>query len=308
MDNLLIGCLQSVNMSEKLHYRLNKRIKDDTFDVDNISQYNLFIQISNTMFRICVTDTERNRCLLLEDYKLDAINFPEQLITQLELIYDDHHVLKAGYWKSIKVAMKGMNFSLIPNSLFDKNYLKEYLSLNCTLNTEPEEGFYYYSQKSTDAVNIFSADKKIISWFTKMYPSKNVQVVHHTAPLIEGVMFNGNDLAERTMFLHVEQNYLTILVKNKKTLEFCNTFYFSTAEDFIYYVLFVFDQLNLNQEQTAVTVWGEVTHDSLVYNKLLKYIRDVSFGEKPSSMKFGYWFDEVMDHNFFDLYSMHLCE
>jgi hypothetical protein len=297
-----------VDMQEKLHYRLNKRIKDDGFDVDKLSQYNLFIQISNNLFRICVTDTMLNRCMLLEDYKLESISFPEQLIDQLELIYEDHHVLKAGFWNSIKVAIKGINFSLVPNSLFDKNYLKEYLSLNCTLTSEPEEGFYYYTQKSMDAVTIFSADKKIISWFGKMYPAKHVQVVHHTAPLIEGIMINGTALSERHMYLHVEQHYLTILVKNQKTLEFCNTFYFSTAEDFIYYVLFVFEQLNLNQEETAVTVWGEITPDSLVYNKLLKYIREVSFGAKPSSMKFGYWFDEVMDHNFFDLYSMHLCE
>ncbi|HWZ21148.1 MAG TPA: DUF3822 family protein, partial [Cytophagaceae bacterium] len=60
-------------MSEKLHYRLNKRIKDDTFDVEKLAQYNLYIQISNSLFRICITDTEKNRCLLLEDYKLDAI-------------------------------------------------------------------------------------------------------------------------------------------------------------------------------------------------------------------------------------------
>jgi len=165
-------------MTENLHYSLKKRIKDDSFDVDKLSDYNLFLQISNTLFRICVTDAERNRCLLVEEYKFDSIHFTEQLIDVLDNIYDEHHVLKAGYWKSIKLAVKGMSFSLIPNSLFDKNYLKEYLSLNCTINTEPEPAFYYYNQKSTDAVNIFSADKKVMHWFTQMYPSKNVQLVH----------------------------------------------------------------------------------------------------------------------------------
>lgn len=295
-------------MTENLLYSLKKRIKDDSFDVENLSNYNLFLQLSNNLFRVCVTDAQRNRCLLVEEYKFETIHFPERLIALLEKLYDEHHVLKAGYWKSIKLAVKGMSFSLIPNSLFDKNYLKEYLSLNSTMNSEPEPAFYYYNQKSTDAVNIFSADKKIIHWFTKMYPSKNLQLIHHTAPLIEGVMINSLDNADRNLYLHVEQNYLTVLVKKNKTLEYCNTFYFSTSEDFIYYVLFVFEQLNLNQEQTTVTVWGEIAADSLTYLKLLKYIRYVSFGEKPDSMKFGYWFDEVMDHNFFDLYSMHLCE
>ena len=295
-------------MPQIVHYRLNKKIKDDSFNVDHIADYCLFIQVNYNLFRICVTDTLRNRCLLLEDYKLSGINFPEELAEQLELIYDDHHILKAGYWKSIKIAIKSNNFSLIPNSLFDKNYLKEYLALNCTLHAEPQDSYYYYSQKSTDAVNIFSADKKIINWFSKMYPAKNIQLIHHTSPLIEGIMLSGAAAQDKEMFLQVEQNHLTILVKNNKTLEFCNTFYFQTAEDFIYYVMFVFDQLQLDQENTSVTVWGEITPDSLVYNKLMKYIRKVSLGAKPNSMKFGYFFDEVFDHNFFDLYSMHLCE
>ena len=82
-------------MSINRHYTLLKKIKDDSFNVDNLSNYNLFLQVSNTRFRLCITDIERNRCLLLEDYKLESIHFPEQLIAQLELLYDDHYVLKA---------------------------------------------------------------------------------------------------------------------------------------------------------------------------------------------------------------------
>ncbi|MCS6824322.1 MAG: DUF3822 family protein [Cytophagaceae bacterium] len=295
-------------MSEKQHYRLVKKIKDDLFNVDDISTYNLYLQISHQLFRFCITDSEKNRCLHLEDYRISGITHPDQLIQQLEKLYDEHHLLKAGFWKSIRLAVKNVNFSLVPNSLFDKNFLREYVSINSPQSNTTEEGYYYYAQKSTDAVNIFSADKKIIDWFCKVYPSKNIRVVHYTSSLIEGVMMSANGAEQRQMFLQVEQNYLTIIVKHNKTLEFCNTFYFYTAEDFIYFVMFVFDQLQLSQEETEVVVWGEITHDSLAYNKLVKYIRNVSLGEKPSALKFGYTFDEIMDHNFFDLYSMHLCE
>jgi hypothetical protein len=293
-------------MSEKVHYRLVKKIKDELLNVDEISSYNLYLQISNHVFRFCITDVVKNRCLHLEDYKISFISHPNQLIQQLERLYDEHHLLKAGFWKSIWLAVKNVNFSLVPNSLFDKNFLKEYISINTSLCSMPDEAYYYYTQKSTDAVNIFSADKKIVDWFSKTYPSKNIRVVHYTSSLIEGVMIHGSE--ERLVYLQVEQNYVTIIVKHKKTLEFCNSFYFYTAEDFIYFVMFVFEQLQLSQEETEVVVWGEITPDSLVYNKLIKYIRNVSLGEKPSSMKFGYSFDEIMDHNFFDLYAMHLCE
>lgn len=293
------------NLPKKL-YRLNKKIKDDTFNVDYIARYNLSLQINFSLFRFCVTDTESNRCLLLEDYQFESISRPEQLIEQLELIYDDHHVLQAGFWRSIRLAVKNINFSLVPFSLFDEEYLKEYLNVNCMVHPEQREDIFYYKQQSTEAVNIFSADKDVIGWFINRYPQKTLKVVHHTSPLIEGIMSSGSQ--ERALFIHVENNFLTILVKKNKMLEFCNSFHFFSPEDFVYFTMFVFDQLELNPETTPVVLWGEINHDSPLYKQLYKYIRHVTFGNKPSSLYFGYHFDEIFDHRFFDLYSMHLCE
>lgn len=296
-------------MEAKATYKLNKKIKDDTFNVDLIFQYNLFLQINNNLFRLCITDSESHRCLLLEDYQLFAINSESQLIDLLEQIYDNHHILKAGFWKSIKVAIKTTNFSLIPNSLFDKQYLRDYLSINCTITNENIDNIIYYKQNSTDAVNIFSVNKGLVEYFNNAYRAKSITYVHHTTPFIEGVMIHSTPPAEaKSMYIQVENNHLTILVRKKKNLEFCNTFYFRTPEDFVYFVMFVFDQLKLNPENTGVTLWGEINPDSPIYNKLSKYIRNVSFGDKPSSIYFGYNFDEVFDHRFFDLYSMHFCQ
>ena len=288
-------------------YKLNKKVKDDTFNVDLISNYTLSLQISPNLFRVCVTDGEKNRCLLLEDYSFSSIYGADQIIEKLTEIYDDHHVLKAGYWKSVKLALKTPNFSLVPNSLFDKDFAKDYLNLNCSIKEEAEEVLYYH-QNSTDVVNIFSADKKVLDWFIAAYPAKTIKVIHHTCPLIEGVLFNRNHKQEKSMFLYVEKNQVTILITKSKTLEFCNSFYFSSPDDFVYYVMFVVEQLKFNPDSNPVTVWGEIMPDSEMYKKLFKYIRNVNFGNKPSSLYFGYNFDEIFDHSFFDLYSMHLCE
>lgn len=296
-------------MSITARYQLLKRAKDDSFSVDQLSNYALFLQVSSVLFRVCVTDTERNRCLLLEDYRFDTpLKSTDQLIQQLELIVDDHHLLKAGFWKSVKLAVRNSHFSLIPNSLFDKNFLKEYLALNCSLSNGIPDHFYYYTQRGTDAVNIFAADRKLVDWFARLYPARQIQVIHFTSPLIEGVMHERKQSEMREVFLEVEQNHLTILVKNQKVLEFCNTFYFETPEDFLYFVLFVYDQLGLNQYDTPVTLWGDIAPDSPVLQKLKSYIKIVHFGDKPASMKFGYFFDELQEHSYYDVYSMHLCE
>ncbi|MFN6944363.1 MAG: DUF3822 family protein [Cytophagaceae bacterium] len=290
------------------YYKLNQKIKDEKFNIDLIPRYNLSLQVSHILFRICITDTEDNRCLLIEDYQLNSVKDHNELLEVLKDIYDNHHLLNAGFWKSIKLGIKNMNFSLIPHSLFDQEYLADYLSINCKKELLSKENLYYYKQNSTDAVNIFSADKQIIKFFTEAYPLKKIQVVHHTSPFIEGVLIGGNGNKEKKLHILVENNFMTILVNSSKKMEFCNCFNFTSTEDFVYFVMFVFDQLNLNPETTEVTLFGEIATDSSIYLKLSKYIANLSFGNKPSNLYFGYQFDEVFDHRFFDLYNMHLCE
>ncbi|MFN3405983.1 MAG: DUF3822 family protein [Cytophagaceae bacterium] len=289
----------------KISYKLNKKIYDEAFNVDFLAEYNLSLQVNNELFRICITDAAKNRCLYLEDYQLQSVNSVEDLLEQLGLIYEDHIVLTAGFWGSVRVAIKNNSFSLIPVPLFEKQYLKEYLSINAA--AEKTEDVYYYKQNSLNAINIFAADKRIIDFFNSKYPKKNILYVHHTSPLIEGILVEENKHG-RSMYLHAGNNMVTILVKKEKNLEFCNSFHYSNADDFVYFTMFVMDELELNPENTPVTIWGEITPDSIEYKKLYKYIRNIGFGDKPSSLKFGYYFDEVFDHNFFDLYTMHLCE
>ena len=290
------------------NYKLINKIKDDTFNVDLISNYNLSLQINPDLFRICVTDSVKNRCLLLEDYSLNSSLDSDKILGQLQEIFEEHHILKAGFWKSVKLGFKTFNFVLVPNSLFDKEYGKDYLNLNGTIKSESCEEVQFYHQHSGDLVNIFSADKNLIEWFRLAYPAKPIKIFHHTSSFIEGLFLNRNHKEDKSMFLYVESNLITIVIAKSKSLEFCNSFAFTTPDDFIYYVMFVIDQLKFNVELNTVTVWGDLLPDSPMYKKLFKYIRNVSFGTKPGSIYFGYNFDEIFDHNYFDLYSMHLCE
>jgi hypothetical protein len=292
-----------------VRYKLNNKIKDARFETEHLAKYHLSFQVNFELFRICVVDSESNRCLLLEDYNLYDIYTTSDLLEQLELLFEDHTLIQAGFWKSITLGVKNTQFSLIPESLFEKDFLKEYLTLNTTLNKEPDEEYHFFKQKQTEAVNVFATNKRLTTWFNARYPLKQIRVVHHTAPMIEGIMLQKEITSStKTVFVHVEQYFLTIVVKEDKKLIFCNSFTFNTSEDFVYFILFVFDQLGLNPEKCPVMVFGEITHDSESFSKLYKYIRNLSFGSKPDLIRFGYQFDEVFDHRYFDLYNMHLCQ
>jgi hypothetical protein len=57
-----------------------------------------------------------------------------------------------------------------------------------------------------------------------------------------------------------------------------------------------------------VVLWGYIGNNSPHYHEFYKYINNVTFGGRPHGLRFGFPFDEVQEHHFFDLFSIHLIE
>ena len=81
-----------------------------------------------------------------------------------------------------------------------------------------------------------------------------------------------------------------IAIKNQKLVLY-NSFDYQSSEDFIYYLLFVLDQLEINNETASINLTGEIKKDALIYSMLYKYIQNLSFGERPENLKFSYIFE-----------------
>ncbi len=284
-------------------------VKDDEFNVDSIPEYTLSMQIGNKSFRFCILDTRVNKCLWLEDYSFSSILFTEQLLDQLNLIFDDHMVLQAGFWQNIFLSFQNQQFTLIPEAVFKPEQAADYLQLAADTTLEPMD-VHYYKHVSSGMVNVFAAQRKTIDWFKAVYLNKHIQLVHHTSAFIEGLKYNNSSSAKpsQTLSILIEESYLTIALVDGQQLEFCNTYYYTSVQDFVYYTMLVMQELKLNPETCKVILYGGISHDSAIFNTLYKYIRNVNFGAKPKHLEFGYKFDEVLDHRYFSIYNIYLCK
>jgi len=56
-----------------------------------------------------------------------------------------------------------------------------------------------------------------------------------------------------------------------------NFFSFNTKEDFIYYILFTAEQLNLNPEEFELNLMGDIEKESELYAIVYQYIRNIKF-------------------------------
>ena len=290
----------------KKDYKLFKKIKEDKFEVDQLHNYDLNLLLGNRDFQVAVVDNRNNRCLVVEDFIISSVDSYSRLVEVFEDIFDEHHLLKAGFWSSVKVGIKGNKFALVPESLFNADSMFDYLKFNCKVNKEYDRLMYFKHSKS-EAVNTFAVDARLYDWLDSLYPEKQVSYFHQSSALIEGVLEQLENYPSDSIFVYVDRFKLHIITSKNNKLEYYNQFYIKQFSDYIKYIMTVMKGLNRNQLNTNVVLWGYLGRQSKHYNEFGKYIKNISFGERPKFLEFGYPFDELQDHHYFDLYNVHLC-
>lgn len=287
-------------------YKLVTRVKDEKFSIDELEDYALTLQVGVRDFQIAVTDTQDNQVMAIEDYRLEGIKTVNGRLRLIKSILDNHEFLTAGFWKGVKLCLKTHKFSLVPANMFASDSAADYLSVNNDIKTTFEE-VNYYKQISTDTVNVFAAETKLCKWISSVYKRKAVHIIHQGSALIEGVLKNNDHSHEKSMYCFADRGILHILIAQDKKLHFYNQYAARKKEDYLKYIMLVFKEMSMDPKTNKLLMWGFIKQNSDEMNLLKKFIRNISLGEKPSFMKFGYKFDEIEDHQYFDLMSTYIC-
>ena len=151
-------------------------IKDERLDIDQIDHYRLSFFISDYACQLAVKDVRKKRLLLLEDRSFDP---KKSLTDNLEELHKDHILIAAGFWKEIQVFIRNNKFSLVPEPVFDKSMLYEYVRLNEV--TDPQKDFYHFKQINELGLNIaFGYSEEVKNWFQAKYPQVGVRFFHQS--------------------------------------------------------------------------------------------------------------------------------
>lgn len=87
---------------------------------------------------------------------------------------------------------------------------------------------------------------------------------------------------------------MDIVVIREEQLLLCNTFDYQTKEDFIYYILFVAEQLQLDPESVPVTFLGNITKEDPRYQITYEFVRTLNFIR--STTRFFEREDDIKNH------------
>lgn len=285
---------------------LKYAVKDEAIDIDQLMDYHLSILLSKNELSISVVHYKTNRCLLGEKHTFAEGNNIQAVLHACDEVFEEHHLLKAGFWGQITVAIANNSFTLVPNSLFEPDNKTKYLALHNEI--DEDQTVVSYQHKSFGATSVFAVNTKIIEWFKNLYPGKEVKFIHQTSAFIEGVLHNSKSSSEKSIYINCEGGNLTIAVLNNGKLDYCNNFNYSTAQDIVYFTLFVMNELYLSTESIPMTIWGDINLKSTTFLNLYKFVRYIDLGEQPKTLTYGYVFDEIEENALFNTHNIYHCE
>ena len=119
----------------------------------------------------------------------------------------------------------------------------------------------------------------------------------------QGILAQSKNQTTKKVAVHVYATHFEVAVIEGKNLLFYNTFNYQTPEDFIYYLLFVYEQLQVNPETIEAIFLGEIEKNSEIYTLTQKYIRTVKFGERSDNADYSYQLQTLPKHFYFTLFS-----
>lgn len=254
-----------------------KDIVENTFTKKNTNTYELSILVGMGSFDYVVLDSQQH-LQALKSYTLN--NFSDS--SELEQLLNLDPIIKYRYGNT-RIAWAGGKNTLIPNRLFKADEKKSYLQQ--TVEVAETEQVFSDKISNTGMHNIYSVPTNVSNYLNEQFPSHHLS--HLSTVLIETQSKISIQSEEKHLFVHLIDSRAYISAFQHTNLLFFNSFEYKSAKDFIYYLLLIFDQLNLSQETTPVALSGQLVEDAEIYRLLKRYLPQFNFLEPPAFINYG---------------------
>lgn len=245
--------------------------------MNNIKDTKLSIQFNLDGFSFCITNNETLEIVHFETCFFDKnLETPEKLVLKIEEIFKNNYYLQQDF-SSVNVIHQNNLATLVPNKYFNESALTSYLELN--IKTLTTDFITFDVLNNIDATNVYIPYVNVNNYLFQNFGE--FEYSHHLSKLIDNLL-TINTNPHTTMFVNVSKNSFDVVVLQLNELLFCNTFSFNTKEDFIYYLLFVAEQLELNTEEFPLRFTGVIETTSEIYKITFNYIKNIDFLESKN--------------------------
>ena len=258
-------------------------------DITTKNYKKLSIQVALDGFSFCIIDLFSNKILSYDQVVFEKNSTIED---QLWKSFVNYPVLSGNFDEVIVLHDNNLN-TFVPHTLFDKDYIGSYLQYN--VKVFENDLFTSDTLENYEIENVFVPYVNVNNFLLDQYQSfqyKNVNTI-----LVENILNDCLGSFEKQVFVHVKETHFEIVIIQNQKLLFFNSFEYITPEDFIYYLLFTFEQNHINPDSMKVQFLGIISENDELFSISYSYIRNcILFDTKKWESKFGKTAQEISNH------------
>ncbi|MDQ7918195.1 DUF3822 family protein [Mesonia sp. MT50] len=229
----------------------------------------LSILIAQDGFSFCTGNKESHKVEELKHKAFLSQQTPENLLKEIKVVLDSAFDTQEAI-DELEVIYSNTLYTLVPNAYFTEENLTDYLKFNTKILAT--DYITFDDVEAIQAKNVYIPYTNINNYLFEKFGEFSFK--HISSSLIE--LAKAQDLKTEVL-LDVHPTHFHAVIFKEGELQLANSFNYHTKEDFIYYILFVLEQLELDPLEVSVLIAGHIEKEDDNYNILSTYIKHLDF-------------------------------
>ena len=244
-------------------------------DITQKTYKKLSIQVSLSGLSFCVFDLLSNKVINTMSILFEKNKVIEE---QLWRTFVDYPILTKSFDEVMVIHDNNLN-TFVPTSLFDVHFLASYLQYNTKVF---ETDFFTHDVIFPyEMNNVYVPFVNINNFLLDQYETFEYQ--NANSILVKQLLDLSKNKEEKQVFVHLQKEHFEIVVVKNQQLILFNSFQYNTPEDFIYFILFTCEQLQLNPETISVQIFGKCSEEDAFFKIVTRKYRVLSVYKRKFS-------------------------
>ena len=255
-------------------------------DFSKSEQYTLSIRINTDGFSFSIFDPSAESPYLFFDLAIDP-SLP--IIANFKNLVA-HNPFLSQLYKRVNIILVNTRTVVHPLDLFSPD-IKERLYQFGQREVKTNSQIAYNILEQKKLAVLFSINKTLYNFLNEHF--RNPHFFAQSTPLLAYYAQKSKERNCKKLFAHIENGNIHLFAYNKGKLLLTNTFQAKELSNQVYYILYVWKQINLSQQEDELLLAGQVSSSDQLVEILRKYIASVSI---------------LQDQRYIDLKAINLCE
>ncbi|MBI1193502.1 MAG: DUF3822 family protein [Bacteroidetes bacterium] len=277
------------------------RIVDESFDRNFTRNCTLCLLLLPHRLAYAVYDEDRRKFTVNHALYLQSDQEHAQYLSGIRALISADDLLHLPF-QSVLVGIGSQPVALVPDAHYNHQAPGVFAALQAPL--LPADVLRVDPLPTLGAVLEYSVDAALVEYLENTFV--HCRLFHAHTPLLLGLERERPDRGD-VAYLFFQRQFFTMTVFRDGSLLYVNSFTFFSGEDFLYYVLLVCDELQLDRELTPFVLLGEVLRESAAFVAAQPYLGNLQFGRRPRGFRYNRAIRELPGQFFYNLFAMQLC-